>query len=103
MDVPAAVEPNLDKMDLHRLLQDLPKYKPWLSALSWEAWEKFRAAMDELNVSRLCSWDLPKLVSNAITSAEARKEHVGTSSISTREIRGILLRVRMPRSMARIM
>ena len=61
VDVPAAVEPNLDKLDLDRFLQDLPKYKPWLSAVAWEAWEEFHITTDELRVSRLNSWDLPNL------------------------------------------
>ena len=79
VDVPAAVEPNLGKMDLDHFLQDLRKYKPWLSAVAWEAWEEFRTSTDELTVSRLNSWDLPKLVSDAILAAEARKGHVGAS------------------------
>lgn len=79
VDVPAAVEPNLDKLDLDRFLQDLPKYKPWLSAVAWEAWEEFHITTNELRVSRLNSWDLPKLVSDAIIAAEARKGHVGAS------------------------
>ena len=79
VDIPAAVEPNLNKMDLDRVLQDLPKYKPWLSAVAWEAWESFCTTTDELRVSRLHSWDFPKLVSNAIVAAEARKGHVGVS------------------------
>ena len=60
-------------MDLERLLRDLPKYKPWLSAVAWEAWEEFCTATEQLSVSCLDQWELPKLVSDAIVATEARK------------------------------
>lgn len=63
----------MDKMDLERLLRDLPKYKPWLSAVAWEAWEEFCTATEQLSASCLDQWELPKLVSDAIVATEARK------------------------------
>lgn len=64
-------------MDLERLLQDLPKYKPWLSAIVWEAWEEFCTTTEKLSVSSLNPWELPKLVSDAVIATEVRKRHLG--------------------------
>ena len=38
---PAFSTPSMEKIDLDRLKQDLPKWKPWLSASSWPEWADF--------------------------------------------------------------
>ena len=66
-------------MDLDQLLQDIPKYKPWLSAVAWEAWEEFCATTEKLSISCLNPWALPKLVSDSIAATEVRKRHSSPS------------------------
>lgn len=67
-------------------MRDLQKYKTWLSSTAWEQWEKFVADSGEL--SELSSdrsyWELPVLVSAAITAACLHKQQVSeTLSDST--------------------
>ena len=88
VDVPTAVEPDLSKIDLEHLLRDLPKYKPWLSSVAWEAWEEFRTTTDNLGEVWSSPWGLPKLVSNAIIAGRARKE--STTAPVSDETRAIL-------------
>lgn len=59
-------------MDLPRLLSELPKYKPWLSASAWSEWEDFMAASDNLTDVPDNTWDLQKLISVSIISSHAR-------------------------------
>ena len=74
-------------MDLDRLLQDIPKYKPWLSAVAWEAWEEFCATTEKLSISCLNPWALLKLVSDSIAATEVRKRCSSPSvSNDTRQI-----------------
>lgn len=58
------VEPSRAKIDLEHLLQDLPKYKPWLSTHSWAEWEDCMGTTDKLLLS-FTSGELQKLQSAA--------------------------------------
>lgn len=70
IDVPLLVSPKTDKLDLEHFFRDLQKYKPWLSASAWNAWEDFRAnAADLTSISKSCPWEMPSLVSAAIIAA----------------------------------
>ena len=75
-------------VDFKHLLRDLPKYKPWLSAIAWKAWEEFHTTTDKLSEVCLYPWELPKLVSDAIIAGRARKESTGASVSS--EARAVL-------------
>ena len=44
-DKPEMVTPNESKLDVPRLVTDIPKYKPWLSPAAWREWEAF---LDEI-------------------------------------------------------
>ena len=39
--VPHPVSPNLEKLDLNRLKDDIPKYGPWISSSSATVWNTF--------------------------------------------------------------
>ena len=65
------VTPNLLKMDLPRLLNDIPKYKPWVSAVNWQHWEEFCSKTDQLTMQSVNTWDLHHLVSTAAKSSNA--------------------------------
>ena len=41
--VPHAVSPNLEKLNLNRLKEDIPKYGPWISSSSATVWNTFMA------------------------------------------------------------
>ena len=41
--VPHVVSPNLEKLDLNRLKEDIPKYRPWISSSSATVWNTFMA------------------------------------------------------------
>ena len=59
------------KLDLEHLLRDLPKYQPWLSPTSWEAWEEFIANSDQLSVVNTdILWILPVLKTAAVSRVE---------------------------------
>lgn len=57
-------------------MRDLQKYKPWLSSKACEDWEDFVSNSKELD--ELCSermqWELPVLVSAAVTYSLTRKQ-----------------------------
>ena len=55
-------------------MRDLQKYKTWLSSTAWEEWEKFVANSRELSElsSDRSHWELPVLVSAAITASRVR-------------------------------
>ena len=80
-DVPSPVSPKTDKLDLEHFFRDLQKYKPWLSASAWNAWEDFRANAAELtSTSKSSPWEMPSLVSAAIISAaDAADAHLNES------------------------
>ena len=55
---------------------DLHKYRQWLSAPAWEAWERFMsttAELDQLSAEPV-DWVLPTLVSAAITASHTRMQ-----------------------------
>ena len=71
-------------MDLEHLFQDLPKYKKFLTASEWEAWEQFEADSAQLlqpNPHGVC-WELPKLVSAAIKASKSLQLHRFRSTLS---------------------
>ena len=76
---PSLVLPSSAKLDLERLLRDLPKFKPWISAQSWESWEAFTAQTEKLDSITSIPWELPKLAANALTAEEARHRQPITS------------------------
>ena len=41
--VPHAVSPNLEKLDLNRLKEDIPKFRPWILSSSAAVWNTFMA------------------------------------------------------------
>ena len=87
---PDLVHPDISKLDLTRLLADLPKYKPWLSPSAWCDWEKFMSSTDSLNSVADVPWDMQKLISSAIKSSSSRSTRQaqlseGLSNILTKE------------------
>ena len=60
------VAPCLDKIDLPRLLSNLSKYRPWLSATAWNDWESFISSSQSLSTICQNNWDLQKFVARAI-------------------------------------
>ena len=72
MDKPRLLTPDIGKMDLHRLLSDLPKFKPWLYPSAWSELEHFISTIDDLSrVPDIC-WEIHKLISAAIVSTNSR-------------------------------
>lgn len=80
------VLPDLSKMDLQRLLHDIPKYKPWLSSAAWKDWEAFLANADQLSSESDNSWNIHKLVSVSIIASAARSACVEPLSETLQEI-----------------
>ena len=68
--------PCLDKLDLEHLFRDLPKYKQWISAQSWDEWEEFRTTSEQLGQVAKLSWKLPRLIDSALESEEARNQQI---------------------------
>ena len=62
-NAPSLVCPSQEKVDLERLLREIPKYKPWVSPVSFEQWIKFadeaRPLFTTVNPDVL--WPLPIL------------------------------------------
>lgn len=75
---------NSAKLDLEHLFRDLPKYKPWLSATSWEAWEQFMAT--DLLKQEEQNWRLHSLLASAIKALENRSEPSTCISADTRAL-----------------
>ena len=75
------VSPSTDKLDLERLFRDLPKYKPWITAQSWDSWETFIANDKELMSVKPIPWEFLKLQHNA-ASAEAVRRSIPKSTIT---------------------
>ena len=70
---PPLVPPSLDKIDLQRLLSDLPKYKPWISAQSWVHWEQFIKSSSTLGEVQAIPWMFNRLKESAAEAEEIRK------------------------------
>ncbi|XP_065917482.1 uncharacterized protein [Dysidea avara] len=60
---PSLLCPSADKVDLERLLQEIPKYQPWVSPLAFEQWGLFADEASTLltTVNPDVLWDLPIL------------------------------------------
>ena len=59
-------------MDLPRLLNDIPKYKPWVSDANWVHWEEFMKEASNLETPKYNTWELHTLVSAAIKSSRVQ-------------------------------
>ena len=71
---PAFVVPSAAKLDLERLLRDLPKYKQWINARSWESWEEFIANTEKLTEINPLPWKFLQLKANAEAAERVRKQ-----------------------------
>ena len=81
---PPLIEPNSDRLDLPRFYQDLPKYYQYLSEESRQNWEQFHSQ----NPETICSnydlqWEMPKLLSAAISSSQIPIEGADAISANT--------------------
>ena len=73
-DPPPLVIPSSEKIDMEHLLRDLQKYKNWLSAPAWQAWEQFianSATLNQLGAAPI-QWKFPLLVSAALVASQSR-------------------------------
>lgn len=77
---PPLVTPSTAKLDLERFLRDLPKYKPWVSAESWEWWEEFVDKREDLDMVKPLPWVLPKLYASAETRPKVSSGTIPTST-----------------------
>ena len=71
--------PSSDKLDLNRLVRDLPKYKQWINAKSWESWEEFIANIKKITEVKIIPWNLPQLKVNAEDAEKIRKQRPSCS------------------------
>lgn len=85
---PVFVEPSTDKLDVERLVRDLPKYKQWITATSWESWEEFIANTEKLMEVKPLSWNFSQLIVNAEAAEKNRKQQ--SSSVLTQETVSII-------------
>ena len=73
-------------MDLEHLTADLPKYKPWVSAESWEEWEEFLAKTDDLLSTQphlpVNKWKLSQLASAAISRPSATSVTLASDTVA---------------------
>ena len=81
-DVPLLVSPCSDKMDPEHLTNDIPKYKQFISATSWQEWEKFLANLKDIESLPTLSWSLPQLLSASIVASAQRKRSGASPVIS---------------------
>ena len=72
-DTPPLVSPSTDKLDLECLFCDLPKYKPWPTAQSWDSWETFIANDKELKSIKPMPWEFLELQHNAASVEVVRR------------------------------
>ena len=82
IDKPQLVVPDSSKLDVPRLLSDIPKYKAWVSPSAWKDWEMFLQDVDQLTLVPDVPWNMDKLISTAITSNAARITCASRSDIS---------------------
>lgn len=68
MDVPSLSSPDVSKIDLPRFLNDLQKYRQWLSPAARADWEQFRSTSDQISSVKAIPWEMHTLVSTAIRS-----------------------------------
>ena len=62
------VTPDTLKMDVQRLLLDIPKYRAWVNPMAWKDWEIFSNNIDKLSEAPFRSWNMQLLGSAAIKS-----------------------------------
>ena len=72
VDKPQLVVPDSSKLDVSRLLLDIPKYKAWVSPSAWKDWEAFIQDIDKLSLVPEIAWKIDKIIATAITSSAAR-------------------------------
>ena len=85
---PAFVVPSADKLDLERLVRDLPKYKQWITAESWDSWEEFITNTEKLTEIKPLPWSFSQLIVNAELAEKNRKQQ--SPSVLTQETVTIL-------------
>ena len=92
---PAFVVPSTSKLDLERFVRDLPKYKPWINAKSWESWEEFIANKETFTEVKLLPWKFSQLLFNAEAAEKIRKQQPSrtltheTATILEKETAGV--------------
>ena len=83
-NIPALLSPSADKMDLDKLLRDIPKYQPWIPVSAFEEWKSFAenasSTFTELNEHVL--WIPPILK----VAAEDRSETSGDKTVSAGQL-----------------
>ena len=83
-NIPALLSPSADKMDLDKLLRDIPKYQPWIPVSVFEEWKSFAenasSTFTELNEDVL--WMPPILK----VAAEDRSATFGDKTVSTGQL-----------------
>ena len=83
---PQMVIPDTSKLDLPRLLSDIPKYKPWVSPSAWKDWEIFLQDTNELTSVPDVSWNMDRLMATAMASNAARSIAVATITEDLQQI-----------------
>lgn len=73
-DPPDPVVPCDAKIDSARLIADIPKFKPYISPISWNNWEEFLANLENINTVQPQGWILPQLLSASIKASAKRLE-----------------------------
>lgn len=80
------VVPDVSKLDVPRLLSDIPKYKPWVSPSAWKDWEIFLQDTSKLtSVPDVC-WNMDRLIATAMSSNAARSKAVATINEDLQQI-----------------
>lgn len=93
---PSIVEPTTTKLDLERLVRELPKYKPWMSAASWEKWESFIDKIDELDAVKEIPWEISKLIASS-SSQRVQEETNNAEPLDSETLRLIAKETSAPR------
>lgn len=66
--------PSGAKIDPVRLNADIPKYKPYISPMSWNNWEEFLTNLENIDSVQPQVWILPQLLSASIKASAIRLE-----------------------------
>ena len=83
---PQMVVPDISKLDVPRLLSDIPKYKAWVSPSAWKDWEVFLEDINKLTSVPDVPWNVDRLIATAIASNAARTTAVATISEDLQQI-----------------
>ena len=83
---PRMVIPDISKLDVPRLLSDIPKYNAWVSPFAWKDWEVFLQDINKLTSVPDVPWNVERLISTAIASNAVRTTAVATISEDLQQI-----------------